>query len=35
MQEKMVDLVTAANKGLGKQVANELVGHSYTVLVGS
>ncbi|MFD2249368.1 NAD(P)-dependent dehydrogenase (short-subunit alcohol dehydrogenase family) [Pseudochelatococcus lubricantis] len=35
MQEKMVALVTGANKGLGKQVAKELVGHGYVVLVGS
>jgi NAD(P)-dependent dehydrogenase (short-subunit alcohol dehydrogenase family) len=35
MQEKMVALVTGANKGLGKQVAKELVGHGYTVLLGS
>ncbi|MGV2496595.1 SDR family NAD(P)-dependent oxidoreductase [Pelagerythrobacter aerophilus] len=35
MQEKMVALVTGANKGLGKQVAKELVGHGYTVLIGS
>lgn len=35
MQEKMVALVTGANKGLGKQVAKELVGHGYTVLMGS
>ena len=35
MQEKMVALVTGANKGLGKQIAKELVGHGYTVLLGS
>ena len=35
MNEKMVALVTGANKGLGKQVAKELVGHGYTVLLGS
>ena len=35
MQEKMVALVTGANKGLGKQVAKELAGHGYTVLLGS
>lgn len=35
MQEKMVALVTGANKGLGKQVAKELVGHGYVVLLGS
>ncbi|WP_354298465.1 SDR family NAD(P)-dependent oxidoreductase [Phenylobacterium koreense] len=31
----MVALVTGANKGLGKQVAKELAGHGYTVLLGS
>lgn len=35
MQEKMIALVTGANRGLGKQVAKELVGHGYIVLVGS
>ncbi len=35
MQEKMIALITGANKGLGKQIAKELVGHGYTVLVGS
>ncbi|MFB8343913.1 SDR family NAD(P)-dependent oxidoreductase [Brucella cytisi] len=35
MQEKMVALVTGANKGLGKQVAKELVDHGYLVLIGS
>lgn len=35
MQEKIVALVTGANKGLGKQVAKELVDHGYLVLVGS
>ncbi len=35
MQEKMTALVTGANKGLGKQVAKELVKNGYVVLVGS
>jgi NAD(P)-dependent dehydrogenase (short-subunit alcohol dehydrogenase family) len=35
MQSKMVALVTGANKGLGKQVAKELVDHGYVVLLGS
>lgn len=35
MQEKHVALVTGANKGLGKQVAKELVAHGYTVFIGS
>lgn len=30
-----VALVTGANKGLGQQIAKELVGHGYIVLVGS
>jgi NAD(P)-dependent dehydrogenase (short-subunit alcohol dehydrogenase family) len=35
MHDKMVALVTGANKGLGKQIAKELVGHGYSVLLGS
>ncbi|MFD2138341.1 SDR family NAD(P)-dependent oxidoreductase [Novosphingobium resinovorum] len=35
MKEKMIALVTGANKGLGLQVAKELVHHGYIVLVGS
>jgi len=35
MEDNMVALVTGANKGLGKQVAKELVDHGYIVLVGS
>lgn len=35
MQEKQVALVTGANKGLGKQLATELVAHGYLVFVGS
>lgn len=35
MQDKMIALVTGANKGLGKQVAKELARHGYAVLVGS
>jgi NAD(P)-dependent dehydrogenase (short-subunit alcohol dehydrogenase family) len=35
MQEKMVALVTGANKGLGKQVAKDLVERGYVVLLGS
>lgn len=30
-----IALVTGANKGLGKQIAKELVGHGYKVLIGS
>ena len=35
MQDKPVALVTGANQGIGLQVANELVTHGFTVLVGS
>lgn len=35
MQEKNVALVTGANKGLGKQIAKELVANGYFVFVGS
>jgi NAD(P)-dependent dehydrogenase (short-subunit alcohol dehydrogenase family) len=35
MQQKMIALVTGANKGLGKQVAKELISHGYLVLIGS
>lgn len=35
MQERMVALVTGANKGLGKQVAKELAGRGYVVFIGS
>ncbi len=34
-QDKPVALVTGANKGIGLQIAKELVGHGLTVLVGS
>lgn len=30
-----IALVTGANKGLGQQIAKELVGHGYIVLLGS
>ncbi len=35
MQEKPVALVTGANQGIGFQIARDLVGHGFTVLVGS
>ena len=35
MQDKPVALVTGANQGIGLQIASELVGHGFTVLVGS
>lgn len=35
MNEQPVALVTGANKGIGLQIATELVGHGLTVLVGS
>src|SRR5579863_10777982 len=35
MQNKPVALVTGANQGIGLQIANELVAHGFTVLVGS
>lgn len=35
MQDKPVALVTGANKGIGLQIAKDLVGHGFTVLVGS
>ena len=35
MQDKPVALVTGANQGIGLQIANELVAHGFTVLVGS
>lgn len=35
MQNKPVALVTGANKGIGHQIAKDLVGHGYTVLIGS
>jgi NAD(P)-dependent dehydrogenase (short-subunit alcohol dehydrogenase family) len=34
-QEKPVALVTGANQGIGLQIAKDLVGHGFTVLVGS
>jgi len=33
--DKPVALVTGANKGIGLQIAKELVAHGLTVLVGS
>ena len=35
MQDTPVALVTGANKGLGHQIARDLAGHGFTVLVGS
>ena len=35
MQDKPVALVTGANQGIGVQIAKDLVGHGFTVLVGS
>jgi NAD(P)-dependent dehydrogenase (short-subunit alcohol dehydrogenase family) len=35
MHDKKVALVTGASKGIGLQIAKELVGHGFTVLVGS
>jgi NAD(P)-dependent dehydrogenase (short-subunit alcohol dehydrogenase family) len=35
MQDKPVALVTGANQGIGLQIASELAGHGFTVLVGS
>ena len=35
MQNKPVALVTGANQGIGLQIAKDLVGHGFTVLVGS
>ncbi len=35
MNEQPVALVTGANKGIGLQIAKDLVGHGFTVLVGS
>ena len=35
MHDKRVALVTGGNKGIGLQIAKDLVGHGFTVLVGS
>jgi NAD(P)-dependent dehydrogenase (short-subunit alcohol dehydrogenase family) len=35
MHDKRVALVTGANKGIGLQIAKDLAGHGFTVLVGS
>ncbi len=35
MQDKPIALVTGANKGIGLQIAKDLAGHGFTVLVGS
>jgi NAD(P)-dependent dehydrogenase (short-subunit alcohol dehydrogenase family) len=35
MQEKLVALVTGANKGIGLQIAKDLSGHGFAVVVGS
>jgi len=34
-QDKLVALVTGGNKGIGLQIAKDLVAHGYTVLIGS
>ncbi|CAB3744870.1 3-alpha-hydroxycholanate dehydrogenase (NADP(+)) [Paraburkholderia sediminicola] len=35
MQDKPVALITGANQGIGLQIAKDLAGHGFTVLVGS
>ena len=35
MHDKLVALVTGANQGIGLQIAKDLAGHDFTVLVGS
>jgi len=35
MPDKQIALVTGANQGIGLQIAKDLVGHGFTVLVGS
>jgi NAD(P)-dependent dehydrogenase (short-subunit alcohol dehydrogenase family) len=35
MQDKPIALVTGANQGIGLQIAKDLAGHGFTVLVGS
>jgi len=35
MHDKPVALVTGANKGIGLQIAKDLAGHGFTVLLGS
>lgn len=35
MHDKPVALVTGANKGIGRQIAKDLAGHGYTVLIGA
>ena len=35
MPDKQIALVTGANQGIGLQIAKDLVGHDFTVLVGS
>ena len=35
MTDKQIALITGANQGIGLQVAKDLVGHGFTVLVGS
>src|SRR5258706_7894006 len=35
MHDKLVALVTGANKGIGLQIAKDLAAHGFTVLLGS
>jgi len=35
MPDKPVALVTGANQGIGLQIAKDMVGHGFTVLVGA
>jgi len=35
MQDNPVALITGANKGIGLQIAKDLLGHGFTVVVGA